>query len=168
LDIERWAFFNRSRQRSASNFQLPRPNSEIAMRRYSQRQNLSTLSEINVTPLLDLAFVLLIIFMITTPLLESSMNLVIPSSGAKNPPINRSQVQTVSIDRTDTIRFNNQVVDLKTLPAQLIQLKQTNPDVAVVIRPDRELPVQKLIALMDAVQRAGITKVGIATRAESK
>jgi len=112
--------------------------------------------------------VLLIIFMITTPLLESSMNLVIPSSGAKNPPINRSQVQTVSIDRTDTIRFNNQVVDLKTLPAQLIQLKQTNPDVAVVIRPDRELPVQKLIALMDAVQRAGITKVGIATRAESK
>src|SRR6266516_397951 len=138
------------------------------MRRYSQRQSLSTLSEINVTPLLDLAFVLLIIFMITTPLLESSMNLVIPSSGAKNPPIKRSQVQTVSIDRTDMIRFNNQVVDLETLPAQLIQLKQTNPDVAVVIRPDRELPVQKLIALMDAVQRAGITKVGIATRAESK
>ena len=58
------------------------------MRRYSQRQNLSTLSEINITPLLDLAFVLLIIFMITTPLLESSMNLVIPSSGTKNPPIN--------------------------------------------------------------------------------
>ena len=80
------------------------------MRRYSQRQNLSTLSEINITPLLDLAFVLLIIFMITTPLLESSMNLVIPSSGTKNPPINTSHVQTVSIDRTDTIRFNNQVI----------------------------------------------------------
>ncbi len=75
------------------------------MRRYSQRQNLSTLSEINITPLLDLAFVLLIIFMITTPLLESSMNLVIPSSGTKSPPINTSHVQTVSIDRTDTIRF---------------------------------------------------------------
>ena len=138
------------------------------MRRYSQRQGLSTLSEINVTPLLDLAFVLLIIFMITTPLLESSMNLVIPSSGTKNPPINRSQVQTVSIDRSDTIRFNNQVVDLETLTAELSELKQKNPDVAIVIRPDRELPVQKLIGLMDAVQRAGITKVGIATRAESK
>jgi biopolymer transport protein ExbD len=59
------------------------------MRRYSQRQSLSTLSEINVTPLLDLAFVLLIIFMITTPLLESSMNLVIPSSGGSNPPISQ-------------------------------------------------------------------------------
>jgi biopolymer transport protein ExbD len=135
------------------------------MRRYSQRQNLSTLSEINITPLLDLAFVLLIIFMITTPLLESSMNLVIPSSGTKNPSINTSHVQTVSIDRTDTIRFHNQMMDLETLTTQLAQLKQSNPDVAIVIRPDRDLPVQKLIGVMDAMQRAGITKVGIATRA---
>jgi biopolymer transport protein ExbD len=138
------------------------------MRRYSQRQSLSTLSEINITPLLDLAFVLLIIFMITTPLLESSMNLVIPSSGAPNPPVNSAQVQTISIDRSEIIKFNNQVVDGETLTARLIELKRTNPDVAVVIRPDRELPVQKLIALMDALQRAEITKVGIATRAETK
>ena len=138
------------------------------MRRYSQRNNLTTLSEINVTPLLDLAFVLLIIFMITTPLLENSMNLVIPSSGATTPPITSSQVQTISIDRTETIRFNNQVVDPETLSAQLLELKRTNPDVAVVIRPDRELPVQKLVSLMDVLQRAQITKVGIATRAEAK
>jgi biopolymer transport protein ExbD len=138
------------------------------VRRYSQRQSLSTLSEINITPLLDLAFVLLIIFMITTPLLENSMNLVIPSSGATNSPINSSQVQTLSIDRSETIRFNNQVVDLETLTTQLIQLKQANPDLAIVIRPDRELPVQKLIALMDTLRRAQITKVGIATKAESK
>jgi biopolymer transport protein ExbD len=138
------------------------------MKRYSQRQSLSSLSEINITPLLDLAFVLLIIFMITTPLLENSVNLVIPSSGAINPPVNSSQVQTVSIDRTETIKFNNQVVDPETLTAQLIELKRTNPDVAVVIRPDRELPVQKLVALMDALQRAEITKVGIATKAETK
>jgi biopolymer transport protein ExbD len=138
------------------------------MRRYSQRNNLTTLSEINVTPLLDLAFVLLIIFMITTPLLENSMNLVIPSSGATNPPINALQVQTVSIDRAETIRLNNQVVDSETLTRQLAQLKQANPDVAVVIRPDRELPVQKLIMLMDTLRRAQITKVGIATKAETK
>jgi biopolymer transport protein ExbD len=138
------------------------------VRRYSQRQSLSTLSEINITPLLDLAFVLLIIFMITTPLLENSMNLVIPSSGATNSPINSSQVQTLSIDRSETIRFNNQVVDLETLTTQLIQLKQANPEVAIVIRPDRELPVQKLITLMDTLRRAQITKVGIATKAEAK
>ena len=138
------------------------------MRRYSQRNSLTTLSEINITPLLDLAFMLLIIFMITTPLLENSMNLVIPSSGATTPPITSSQVQTISIDRTETIRFNNQVVDPETLSARLLELKRTNPDVAVVIRPDRELPVQKLVSLMDVLQRAQITKVGIATRAEAK
>ena len=138
------------------------------MRRYSQRTGLTTLSEINVTPLLDLAFVLLIIFMITTPLLENSMNLSIPSSGATNQPINSSQVQTVSIDRGETLRLNNQVVNLETLTTQLVQLTQANPDVAVVIRPDRELPVQKLITLMDTLRRAQITKVGIATKAEIK
>lgn len=138
------------------------------MRRYAQRPSLSTLSEINVTPLLDLAFVLLIIFMITTPLLENSMNLVIPSSGAKNPPINSSQVQTVSIDRNNAIQFNNKVINLDTLTTQLVQLKQTTPGIAIVVRPDRDLAVQKLIAVIDALQQAGITKVGIATKAESK
>ena len=138
------------------------------MRRFSQRQSLSSLSEINITPLLDLAFVLLIIFMITTPLLESSMSLIIPSSGAKTPSVTSSQVQTISIDRNEAIRFNNQTVDLDSLTARLVDLKGANPDVAVVIRPDRDLPVQKLITLMDALQRAQITKVGIATRAEQK
>jgi biopolymer transport protein ExbD len=168
LGVERWAFSEDLFQRSTSNVQRPTPNSERVMRRYSQRQSLSTLSEINITPLLDLAFVLLIIFMITTPLLESSVNLVIPSSGTKNPPIKTSHVQTVSIDRADTIRFNNQLMDLETLTTQLVQLKQTDPDIAIVIRPDRDLPVQKLIGVMDALQRAGITKVGIATRATSR
>lgn len=138
------------------------------MRRYSQRQSLSSLSEINITPLLDLAFVLLIIFMITTPLLENSVNLIIPSSGEKNPPVNTSQVQMISIDHNELIRLNNQRVDLESLSAQLIEMKRANPEVAVVIRPDRDLPVQKLVDLMDTLQRAEITKVGIATKAETK
>lgn len=138
------------------------------MRRYSQRQSLSTVSEINITPLLDLAFVLLIIFMITTPLLESSVNLVIPSSGAATAKLDPNQVQIISIDRQEIIRFNNQPVDIPTLVTRLTELKKANPEAAVVIRPDRELPVQKLIGLMDALQRADITKVGIATRTDQK
>src|SRR5437867_11667080 len=110
------------------------------MRRYSQRHSLSTLSEINITPLLDLAFVLLIIFMITTPLLENSVSLVIPSSGAPNVPVNPAEVQTLSIDRQETMRFNNELVDGPILFARLNELKRANPDVAVVIRPDRDLP----------------------------
>ncbi len=138
------------------------------MRRYSQRQSLSSLSEINITPLLDLAFVLLIIFMITTPLLENSMSLIIPSSGVKNAAVTSAQVQTLSIDRNEMIRLNNKTVDIDALSAELTEMKRANPDVAVVIRPDRDLPVQKLVVLMDALQRAQIMKVGIATRAETK
>jgi biopolymer transport protein ExbD len=138
------------------------------MRRYSERQSLSSLSEINITPLLDLAFVLLIIFMITTPLLENSVNLIIPSSGATNAPVNSAQVQTISIDRRETIKINDKQVAAGDLVARLEELKRANPEVAIVIRPDRDLPVQKLIALMDALQRAQISKVGIATKAETK
>jgi len=138
------------------------------MKRYSNRSNFSTLSEINVTPLLDLAFVLLIIFMITTPLLENSVNLSIPSSAAANAPISQSKVQTISIDRSATIKFDNEILDPDALVTRLIELKRANPDVAIVIRPDRELPVQKLVTVMDSLQRAEITKVGIATKAESK
>ncbi len=138
------------------------------MKSFSDRHNLTTLSEINITPLLDLAFVLLIIFMITTPLIENSVNLVIPSSGAANAPVNPSEVQTISIDRNATIQLNNKQIDSEALVIRLSELKRANPDVAVVIRPDRDLPVQKLVSVMDALQRADISKVGIATKAESK
>ena len=138
------------------------------MRRYSQRNSLSSLSEINITPLLDLAFVLLIIFMLTTPLLENSTNLIIPSSSAPGAPVKANEVQTLSIDRSEVIKLNNEVLDLDTLGTRLIELQRANPNLAIVIRPDRELPVQRLVSLMDILQRAGVTKVGIATKAESK
>ena len=138
------------------------------MRRYSNRTALTTLAEINITPLLDLAFVLLIIFMITTPLLENSKTLIVPSSGTSNAPINPAAVQTVSIDRNEVVRLNEEVVDPTTLATRLTDLKRADPNVAVVIRPDRDLPVQKLVSLMDALQRAEITKVGIATKEEPR
>ena len=138
------------------------------MRRYSSRTSLSTLSEINITPLLDLAFVLLIIFMITTPLLENSKTLIIPSSATTNAPVNPATVQTLSMDRNEVVRLNEEVVDLAALESRLVALKQSDPNLAVVIRPDRTLPVQKLVSLMDALQRAEITKVGIATQEEPK
>jgi biopolymer transport protein ExbD len=136
------------------------------MRRYSSRTSFTTLSEINVTPLLDLAFVLLIIFMITTPLMENSKSLILPSSNTTNAPVNPSAVQILSIDKSEVVRLNDEVVDPATLESRLAALKAADPNVAVVIRPDRSLPVQKLVTLMDALQRAEITKVGIATQEE--
>ena len=136
------------------------------MRRYSSRTSLSTLSEINITPLLDLAFVLLIIFMITTPLMENSKALVIPSSNTTNAATNPSTVQILSIDRSEVVRLNEELIEPAALESRLAALKTADPNVAVVIRPDRTLPVQKLVSLMDALQRAAITKVGIATQEE--
>jgi biopolymer transport protein ExbD len=133
------------------------------MRRFSERHNLHTLSELNVTPLLDLAFVLLIIFMITTPLMENSVDLVIPSSEAAAKSIDPSAVQTISIDRQEQLKLNGQTTTLAELDAQLADLKARARDVAVVIRSHKELPVQKLVDVMDVVQRARINKVGVVT-----
>ena len=133
------------------------------MRRYSQRHGLTTLSELNVTPLLDLAFVLLIIFMITTPLMDNSVDLVIPSSEAAPKSVDPSAVQTISINRDAVVKFNGAVKTTAELEAELVALKQARSEVAVVIRAHKELPVQQLIDVMDAVQRAKIGKVGVVT-----
>ena len=133
------------------------------MRRYSQRHQFSTLSEINITPLLDLAFVLLIIFIITTPLMDKSVDLVIPTSAASKDAINPASVQTIAVDRNAGLKLNNTPVALADLTAQLTVLKKSNREIAVVIRSDKTLPVQKVIDVMDAVQRAQITKVGMVT-----
>ena len=87
------------------------------MRRFSDRPTLHTLTEINVTPLLDLAFVLLVIFIITTPLMENSVNLVVPSSGEATQSVDRSQVQTISIDKDNVLRLNDEVVEPAALEA---------------------------------------------------
>ena len=138
------------------------------MRRFSQKHGFSTLSEINVTPLLDLAFVLLIIFIITTPLMDKSVDLVVPSSAAAKNAVNPAAVQTVSINREEIISLNNNVVTLDQLASQLSDLKSGQAEIAVVIRSDRTLPVQKLIDVMDAVQHAQITKVGVITNPEKE
>ncbi len=134
------------------------------MRRYSQRHNLTTLSELNVTPLLDLAFVLLIIFMITTPLLDNEMELVAPTSDTASTQIDPAKVRTVSIDRNEQIRVDEEEITLGELEAKMRQLNAEQRAAAVVVRPDKELGVQKLVDVMDVLQRAGITKVGVATR----
>lgn len=138
------------------------------MRRFSDRNAMHTLSELNVTPLLDLAFVLLIIFMITTPLLENSMDLIVPTSATAKSEVNPAQVQTVSIDRNDLLKLNEQVLGAEDLENRLRQLRREQPGLAVVVRPHRELPVQNFVRVMDLLHRAGITKVGVMTRPEDQ
>ncbi len=129
------------------------------MRRFSDRHALHTLSELNVTPLLDLAFVLLIIFMITTPLMENSTDLVLPSGEAKQ-PANMEDVRTVSIHADRTITLNEERVTADALVAKLAAQIASQPDLGVLIRPHRDLPVQQFSEVLDAVKRAGVKKIG--------
>jgi len=133
------------------------------MRRYSSRQSMQTLTELNVTPLLDLAFVLLIIFMITTPLIENSMSLVVPTSSTAKSEVDPAKVQTIGIDRDRQIELDGQPISAADLEARLSELHAADPGTAVVVRPHRDLPVQQFVDVMDILQRSGITKVGVMT-----
>ena len=138
------------------------------MRRYSQKHGFSTLSEINVTPLLDLAFVLLIIFIITTPLMDKSTGLILPSSKAAADAVNPQDVQTVTLSKDDVVALNNETVTLDQLSSLLSAKFSTQPGIAVVVRSHRELAVQKLVDVLDAIRRAGVTKVGVVTNPENE
>jgi biopolymer transport protein ExbD len=138
------------------------------MRRFSDKNSFHTLSEINVTPLLDLAFVLLIIFIITTPLMDKSTGLILPSSKKASDAVNPALVQTVSITKDDVVALNSQTVSLDQLTSSLADKHSTQPEIAVVVRAHRELPVQKLVDALDAIRQAGVTKVGVVTSPENE
>ena len=123
------------------------------------------MAEINVTPLLDLCFVLLVIFMITTPLLENSLELAVPTSATATTPVEPGKVNVLSVDREAAVRLDGEPVTPEELDARLRALKQEKADaLAVVIRAHRELPVQRFVALMDVLRRADIRKVGVVTQ----
>ena len=127
---------------------------------------MQTLSELNVTPLLDLAFVLLIIFMITTPLMENKTDLVLPTGDASKNAVDPASVLTISIDKNEAIEVSGAQMSIERVVAELTARKAEKPDLAVAVRSHKELPVQKLIEVLDAVKRAQITKVGVVTNPE--
>ena len=134
------------------------------MRQARNRHSLSSLSELNITPLLDLAFVLLIIFMITAPFLAESANLIIPSSKASNEAIDPSKVFTVTIDKNLSTELDGKSVEQQALPTEIRQLQELHPGMGVIIKAHHQLQVQELVGVMDAIRAAGIAKVGVVTK----
>lgn len=133
------------------------------MRRFSQRTHLVTLSEINITPLLDLAFVLLIIFVITTPLLEQSIPLKLPEGGQPDRPLDPRQVRTVEITAQGVYYLDRRPVRLDQLEVQLAQEFRANPNLVVYIRADENGPYRHVAVLLDRCQRHGITRFSLRT-----
>ena len=116
-----------------------------------------TLSEINITPLLDLAFVLLIIFVITTPLLEQSVNLKLPHGGRTNQVVDKRNIRTVEITSTGYYRLEKQRLTQAQLIAKLTQEARENPGLIAYIRADKDSRYELLAGLFDTCQRNGIT-----------
>src|ERR1700704_4973730 len=101
------------------------------MRRFSQRSSLVTLSEINITPLLDLAFVLLIIFVITTPLLEQSLELRLPKGGRPDRPVNERDFHTVAIGPRGNYVFDGRQMPLAQIEKAVVADARANPSLVL-------------------------------------
>ena len=130
------------------------------MKRYSQRSGHTAMAELNVTPLLDLAFVLLIIFIITTPLLTSNVPLELPSgSKSSTPPPDAKSIRTVSIDKNGQVYLESQPVELPVLEQELAAFRQDTPDAAVIVRADKSLRYQQVVDVMDILQRVQISRM---------
>ncbi|MBL9171835.1 MAG: biopolymer transporter ExbD [Verrucomicrobiales bacterium] len=138
------------------------------MRRFSQRNSLVTLNDINITPLLDLAFVLLIIFVITTPLLEQGLDLQLPSGGAKDKPFEKSDIKTVDISPQGRYVFGSRPMNLAQVEQELVQAYRKNPKMVVYIRYDENGPYKHLAALLNKLEIRGITQVSLRTSPTGK
>ena len=122
------------------------------MRRFSQRSALVTLSEINITPLLDLAFVLLIIFVITTPLLEKGMPLNLPKGGVPDKIIEPRVIRTVEITPQGAYKLNHQAMSLLQVETNLVKDSEANPNLVVYIRADEMGRWKDVAAVMNFCQ----------------
>ena len=126
------------------------------------------MSEINVTPLIDLAFALLIIFMITTPLLEQSISLELPLESPKTQgQTNKPRFQTISIDRQGTYFWNANAVTLAELSGLLENLSSQSSPPILNIRADAGLPYQKVITLIDLIQKNNLTEISLDTKVDN-
>jgi biopolymer transport protein ExbD len=133
------------------------------MRRFSQRNSLVTLSDINITPLLDLAFVLLIIFVITTPLLEQGLDLSLYKGGRPDRDIQKNDIRTVEISPTGVMTLGMRRMDINQIEQELKSAFRANPNLLVYIRADEDSQSKYLTEVIDRCQRNGITRFSLRT-----
>ncbi|MEP6662328.1 MAG: biopolymer transporter ExbD [Verrucomicrobiota bacterium] len=131
------------------------------MKKYSKSSHHS-LSELNITPLLDLAFVLLVIFIITTAPTVSDISINLPSAQSvpKDAP---PKINYVSVDNAGKIYFNQKEVSSPELLAFLVDFRKADPDLNVVVRGDSAVQYKKIVEVLDTLSQANVTKVGLAT-----
>jgi biopolymer transport protein ExbD len=133
------------------------------MKKYSANKH-HTLSELNITPLLDLAFVLLVIFILTTAPPVNDMDITLPTAGA-NPKDAARKAYYVSINNAGKITLNNVEMDPDQLLRTLVEFRKQpgNEDLNVVVRADSTIEFQRVVTVLDVLIKANIAKFGLAT-----
>ena len=120
------------------------------------------LAELNITPLLDLAFVLLVIFIITTTPIVNDLDVDLPPA-AKRPKDPKATVKYVTVESNGHIYLNKDEVNLASLQEKLIGMRLEEPDLNVVIRGSAKTKYQNIVNVMDVLQQANVGKVNLAT-----
>ena len=123
----------------------------------------STLNELNITPLLDLVFVLLVIFIITTPQMMNNLEMSLPSGKPPPPQKEKPKINHIVVDAKGQTYLNDALVSIPMLKAGLQQLKAADPGLSVVVKGADEVDYQNMINVLDILQQLDITKVGLAT-----
>jgi biopolymer transport protein ExbD len=124
-----------------------------------------TMTELNITPLLDLVFVLLVIFIITTPQLMNNLEMTLPSSKPPPPRKDKPKITRIEVAANGQITLNGTAVTGAELKGDLRQMKADNPDMPVVVKGSDEVEYQNMVVVLDTLQQLDITKVGLATQA---
>ncbi len=120
------------------------------------------MAEINMIPFIDIALVLLIIFMVLTPfLVKSQIKINLPKAKTTDAPPPQQLTLTVQLDREGMIFLEGQPVPLNALEEQLRELIGASQEQAMLIEADRDVSFQHVVAVLDTAKRIGITKLGI-------
>jgi biopolymer transport protein ExbD len=125
-----------------------------------------TLAELNITPLLDLVFVLLVIFIITTPQMMNNLEMSLPSAHLppRNPNEPEPKINRIVLDDQGRTFFNDEPLIIPALREKLRQLKGADPDPAVVVKAADSIAYQNVVNVLDVLRQLDITKVGLATQ----
>jgi biopolymer transport protein TolR len=133
--------------------------------RLERSKSSQPMSDINMTPLIDVMLVLVVIFIITAPLMTSSIKLDLPKTEAAK-PVEAPKFVTLVVDKTDQIYLGDQLTNAVLLEESLAQTAKINPNTEVQLRADETVPYGKIVEVMGIAQKAGLNRIGFVAQAK--
>ena len=125
------------------------------------------MSDINMTPLVDVMLVLVVIFIITAPLMTSAIKLDLPKTEAAK-PVDAPKSVSIIVDKSGQIFLNDQVINLIQLTESLTKTAQLSIDTEVQLRADEAVPYGKVVEVMGVAQKAGLSRIGFIAEAKTE